>query len=247
MKRTMIYAIAAALFVCLSSTVTDQGQAALHTTGVFGSEHCPPAGDAKADPADDPFDDPYLNSLKNRDVAPSSYVPMTLAAIIADVPAAGAGKRRDRWTAEERAAVEAKETQGIAVVGYLAGVHREGAESCNCHDADHRDYHMWLVASPHDALAKAMVIEISPRLAAAHPSWPALAAKAWRDGTLLRVSGWLTWDQEHPGQLSEHKADDGRTLPATRGTLWEVHPIHAIEVKDSHGVWVAIDSTATAR
>ena len=42
--------------------------------------------------------------------------------------------------------------------------------------------------------------------------------------TQVRISGWLMLDQEHPEQIGK-----------TRGTLWEIHPITRIEVKDANG------------
>jgi hypothetical protein len=213
-----------------------------HTSGFFGTERCGPTGDATATS----IPDPYLNALKNRDVAPDSFTKTTIATVAGDVPAASeAGKRRrDKWTAAQRKSLVKKEAAGIEVVGYLAGVTHEGEESCNCGDATHKDYHMWLVPAAGNKQAKSMVVEMSPRLLEAHPEWPKLATKAWRDGTLVRIRGWRTWDQEHPEQLHNRKNHKGKILHATRATLWEVHPILAIEVKDENGEWVAIDGGA---
>jgi hypothetical protein len=87
-----------------------------------------------------------------------------------------------------------------------------------------------------------MVVELSPRLLDAHPNWPKLASKAWRDGTLVRIRGWRMWDQEHPEQL-HNRTDKKRKLHhATRATLWEIHPIHEIDVQDAQGNWVPIES-----
>jgi hypothetical protein len=75
-----------------------------------------------------------------------------------------------------------------------------------------------------------LVVEISPRLLKDHPQWPTLATKAWHDGTQVRVRGWRMWDQEHGSEVGK-----------TRGTLWEIHPIHEIDVQDENGDWVPID------
>jgi hypothetical protein len=72
------------------------------------------------------------------------------------------------------------------------------------------------------SLARVMVVEISPRERLCHPEWvnaatylkPVVTAKE-----KVRVTGWLTYDQEHPEQLGK-----------TRRTLYEIHPIHAIQV-----------------
>jgi hypothetical protein len=75
-----------------------------------------------------------------------------------------------------------------------------------------------------------MVVEISPRLLEAYPNWPTLAQQAKTGGTLVRIRGWRAWDQEHPEQIGK-----------TRATLWEIHPIHEIDVQDANGHWVLID------
>jgi hypothetical protein len=54
------------------------------------------------------------------------------------------------------------------------------------------------------------------------------------DGTPVRVSGWLMLDPEHPDQV-------GRT----RGTIWEIHPILAIEVRRGDAWRTRIDMLAT--
>jgi len=44
----------------------------------------------------------------------------------------------------------------------------------------------------------------------------------------VRITGWLMWDYEHKEQLGN-----------TRRTLWEVHPIHSIQVL-SGSRWVTL-------
>jgi hypothetical protein len=209
-----------------------------HTTGFFGPERCGPTGDATATS----LTDPYLNALKNRDLAPGSFTRIAIAALVADVPAAnGAGtKRRDKWLDSQRKSLANKEAVGIEVIGYLAGVTAEGKESCNCGDPKHIDHHLWLVANPGEKQDSSMVVEISPRLLGVHPNWPKLASRAHTDGTRVRIRGWRTWDQEHPEQLHNRTNHAGRILHATRATLWEIHPILAIDVKQG-GTWVPID------
>lgn len=238
--RARYLAIAVALSLApVVTPAADDPSLIGHTSGFFGTEKCPATGDA----TDTSVPDPYLNALKNRDVPPDSYTHTTVAAVTADVPRAlDAGKRRrDKWKPEERKSLVKKEATGIEVIGYLAGdANLEGKESCNCSDPIHRDYHMWLVAKPKEKQAKSMVVEISPRLLKDHPDWPKLASKAHREGTLLRIRGWRTFDQEHPEQLHNRKNHAGKILHATRATLWEIHPILEIDVKQG-AKWVPID------
>ena len=241
--QTLTIAIALSLAPVVTPAADDPSLApslVKHTTGFFGPEHCGPAGDA----TDTSRADPYLNALKNRDVAPDSYVHTTVAAIVADKPAAlSEGPiRRDKWKDSKHAeALVPKEAKGIEVIGYLAGdANLEDHESCNCSDPTHRDYHMWLVANPGEKQAKSMVVEISPRLLKDHPDWPKLSSKAHKDGTQVRIRGWRTFDEEHPDQLRNRKNHAGKILHATRATLWEIHPILEIDVKQG-GKWVPID------
>ena len=214
-----------------------------HTTGSFHG--CNATGDAGPD---HPRADPTLNALKNRDVAPAEYLSRTVSAIINDVPerAMAAGKKkRTEWTAAQRNSIAAREDTGIVVVGYLAGVKKEEEESCNCHEADRVDYHMWLVSNPGEKRSKSMVVEISPRMLEDHPDWPKLATFAWRHGFHTRIRGWRTFDQEHPEQLKNRTTASGQTTHASRKTLWEIHPIHDIEVETEDGEWIPIEDMDT--
>jgi hypothetical protein len=63
-----------------------------------------------------------------------------------------------------------------------------------------------------------------------HPNWS--DAKTYRPiinaKNKVRITGWLMWDYEHKEQLGN-----------TRRTLWEVHPIHSIQVL-SGSRWVTL-------
>jgi len=193
------------------------------TTGVFGNEQCPPEGDGG---------DRDLSRLKNRDVAPAQYELMGLSDILNNDPAEAEnmGKHpRSQWTSEALAEVKSWEDKGVSVQGYLFNFKHEGVESCNCHDQTHKDYHLWLVPTPTSTRDEGMVVEVSPRLLDAHPNWVSSLADIKSNHTIVRISGWLTWDEEHPEQVGN-----------TRGTLWEIHPIHKIEVLEG-STWKSVD------
>jgi hypothetical protein len=124
-------------------------------------------------------------------------------------------------------------------------VKKEDPESCNCHDADRVDYHMWLVKSPGQKRSKSMVVELSPRMLDEHPDWPDLATFAWHQGYHIRISGWRTFDQEHPEQLKDRTNHNGTVTHSTRATLWEIHPIHKMEVETEDGEWIPIEEMDT--
>lgn len=203
---------------------TTTGLWAQHTTGDFHG--CPPEGEGG---------DPALSELKNRDVAPESYEDMVLIDLIRTKPseAIAMGKRhRDKWTAEAIASVDDLEAKGVRVEGRLIAIRTQGPESCNCGSDTDVDTHMWIatVASASAKPTRSMVVEVSPREVEGHPGWDhdvfvSLAKK----GTRVRISGWITWDEEHGSEVGK-----------SRGTLWEIHPIHRIEVFQD-GAWRDLD------
>lgn len=212
MRRAVL--VAGLLFFASSVLAQD-------TTGVFRG--CPPEGKRKSSRG---FYDPALNTLKNRDVPPDSYTPRSLVDVIANPGATSMGKHaRANWTTEVLNAVHDWEATGTSVEGRLIAVVTQGQESCNCGSPDDVDFHMWIATQPSKSAKPhgSMIVEISPRtpkLQSYHDQLVALAKK----GTLVRISGWMLWDEEH-----------GPDVGKSRATLWEIHPIHKIEVNTSSG------------
>jgi hypothetical protein len=117
------------------------------------------------------------------------------------------------------------------VEGYLVfDAVKEGEEACNCGSTKYVDHHLWLAGSPSASRAKAMVVEVSPRVWASHAGWNNAETfrRLIRAKNKVRVVGWLTWDQEHKAHLGKY-----------RMTLWEVHPIHQIQVQRGNQ-WVSL-------
>jgi hypothetical protein len=175
--------------------------------------------------------DPYLNSLKNRDKPPATAELYTVTKLISAAPKLPTRKvHRDAWTASQQDLAAQWEKRAVTVEGFLLHVVKEGKEACNCGSTQFVDHHMWLAPTATALRTKAMVVEVSPRAWPKHPGWannttftPIIKAK-----TKVRVTGWLTWDQEHNEQIGK-----------TRGTLWEVHPITQIQVLEG-GKWVLL-------
>ena len=197
---------------------------AQHTKGAFHG--CPPEGEGG---------DPDLNELKNRDIAPAAYEDMMLVDFLKNKPASAIamGKRhRDKWTDEALAAVEDLESKAERVEGRLIAIRTQGPESCNCGSDTDVDTHMWIatVASASAKPTRSMVVEISPRELGDHPGWDHdLLVGLAKNGTRVRISGWVTWDEEHGSEVGK-----------SRGSLWEIHPIHRIEVFQN-GTWQDLD------
>jgi hypothetical protein len=184
---------------------------------------CPPEGDGG---------DPDQNRLKNRIDTPLAYEQMLIGDVLALPWPKGIERRpRAHWKAEDLAAVHLIEGQGINLVGFLVGDKFSGPESCNCHSVTDRDYHLYLAplkeAIDPATRAKSVVCEVSPRVLAMHPQWDMRAlARAVKAQRAVRISGWLMLDPEHPDQVGK-----------TRGTIWEIHPITAIELRGRDRKW----------
>jgi hypothetical protein len=190
-------------------------------------------GDFEGCPAEGSGGDSRLNRLKNRDLPPPVCQAFTVDQFVAIHPvlAEGAGPlTRARWSSAELEDVAPWENRGITVEGYLVRAKQQEPESCNCKDKRRRDYHLWLVSGKLDGREQSVIAEVSPRLLPRHPNWKLrILSRLAKDRARVRVSGWMMWDQEHPDQIGK-----------TRGTLWEVHPIHKIEVR-SGGRWRDLD------
>jgi len=134
----------------------------------------------------------------------------------------------------------------VTIEGYLLNFKQkaQAPESCNCYSKTDRDLHLNLMADlgairaatvreRSVVKAKSMVMEISPRLT--RPQWTLDTFKQFANtGTRLRLSGYLLWDQEHVASVGK-----------TRGTVWEVHPIHAIEFQEAGGEWRKVEEGQT--
>jgi len=207
-----------------TSTSNGFPTSAAHPTPVVRTfQGCPPTGDGG---------DGQLNTRKNRidDGEGGTYHDVTLSTLLGLTWPQGIEKRqRANWSSADRAAVAQDEGVAVRTTGYILDLRHEGTESPNCHAVDSRDFHVWLAVNPGDAKSHAMVIEVTPRVRAIRAGWTDSALSALR-GKQVRISGWLMMDQEHPEQVNQ-----------TRATLWEIHPIIHIEVRQN-GQWTSIDS-----
>lgn len=176
---------------------------------------CPPEGDGG---------DHALNVRKNRIDTGAWQVATVKDLVNLAYPQTVAKKARATWSDSDAAAVAQYEGRPVQVEGYLLMVRHEGTESPNCHDPNARDFHMWLGSSPGTSADRAtsMIVEVTPRSRALHSSWQSDTQLLHLAHKHVRISGWLLLDQEHPEQLGK-----------TRGTLWEIHPVMAIDVEQN--------------
>jgi hypothetical protein len=146
------------------------------------------------------------------------------------------GKMRADWPANLRDAITGHEGHAAVFNGYIVKAIAEGPESSNCGLPNPRDHdvHVYMTDSAGDrSVADAAIVEVTPRWRAVHPSWNADNLKAFADGTPVRLTGWLLYDQEHWPMIRS----------AERATLWEIHPVTRIQIYVKGG-WVDLDQAA---
>lgn len=183
---------------------------------------CPPQGDGG---------DSQLNVRKNR-IDVGQWQQASVASLVGLAYPADVGKKpRDTWSSSDVTAVAQDEGRPVQAEGYMLYVRHEGTESTNCHDANGRDFHMWLAGAPGGMgdRAGSMVVEVTPRPRALNSGWQPDSRLLGLTGHHVRIAGWLLLDQEHPEQLGK-----------TRGTLWEIHPVMTIEV-EQNGSWINLN------
>jgi hypothetical protein len=182
--------------------------------------------------------DYVLNRRKNR-VDEGQYIPISWQ-VLARLPwPRRVGYRfRNQWTAGETKDVARYEGVAVEVEGYVTDYKLEFPEPPNCYstDAGARDFHVWLTEAPHQDKRESVVIEITPRVRVSHTGWSEqrLAALVEMQAR-VRIRGWLMLDQMHP-----------ESMPWTRFTLWEIHPIMQIHWRSSRDAWVSLDSLSPA-
>jgi hypothetical protein len=83
---------------------------------------------------------------------------------------------------------------GVTVEGFLLDFKHEGPESPNCYSDTRKDFHMWLGPKRPSSLADArtkrqdsVVVEPTPAMQEAHPSWTEESFKSLRRSYALRL------------------------------------------------------------
>lgn len=186
---------------------------------------CPPEGDGG---------DSQLNFLKNR-TDEGNYVPVMFDAVLnLTWPKTTERRKMDTWSAKDAAVIAKYEGIPVSVEGFLFGAKQSGPESASCHGtaSDLTDWHIWLTKTAGEDRTHSIVIETTGRIRALHKWTLPMVEQIAKNQTPVRISGWLFFDPEHPDEVLK-----------TRGTIWEIHPIMQIEVKQN-GQWVPLDNLA---
>ncbi|HXP49064.1 MAG TPA: hypothetical protein VN922_03875 [Bacteroidia bacterium] len=165
-----------------------------------------------------------LNTLKNRYTFPDSADfdrSVTLSAMLAP------GEDKNRFS----------DHKAVDITGYVNDVKVGGDESCNCHERSpqYRDTHIELVL-PRNLIEEkhCVIVEVTPRMreimAEKGIDWSTDNLRKTIKGHMVRVKGWLLFDEEHLTQAENTDPDNPKDW---RATCWEVHPVTSIEVEDN--------------
>ena len=189
-----------------------------HTTGRMDTyRDCGLEGDARSERVKE------LDVLKNRYTFPDSTDfdnTVTLQSILAP------GEDRQRFNYHK----------AVDITGYVFDVKVGGVETCNCHERNpaYRDTHIELVlsASSNDE-KRCVIVEVTPRMrevmTAIGVDWSTDNLRNTIKGHVVRVKGWLLFDEEHIKQAENTDPDNSKDW---RATCWEIHPVTSIEVVD---------------
>ncbi len=187
---------------------------------------CPPTGKGG---------DPQLNILKNR-TDPGDYASVSFEALTTLTwPKNVERQPMADWPDASRNFISQYAGTPISVEGYIVNL-REGPPdpaTCNWLNSSYLDWHLSFTQGPRDERATSVLAEVTPRIRLNHRwSIDAIHNLIMGDHVPVRLSGWLYFDPEHPGDLG-----------VTRSTLWEINPVMQIEVLDKTR-WVPLDSLA---
>lgn len=190
----------------------------------FVLDGCPPEGRGG---------DSELNILKNRSdrgayaqISFDTLTMLTWPKNVENVP-------MSQWPESSRDFIGRFAGTPVRVDGYIVGL-REGTPDpaiCNWTNGGYLDWHLSFAQNPRDPRTQSVLAEVTPRIRMEHPWTMDLIHDLFVDQHLpVRLSGWLYFDPEHPGDLG-----------VTRSTLWEINPVMQIEVLQNTR-WVPLDS-----
>jgi hypothetical protein len=171
--------------------------------------------------------DTYLH--KNRSDIPSAYHDVKWEAIH-DLPFPDDKPLRKNWSPENIADIERYEGVAVRTIGHIVAVKPQAGneEGTNCcfSKVSETDIHIAIVGEAGDGERNSVVVETTPRFLKGHPKWTKKTLDQYSNQDIpVRISGWLMFDPDHRAHLNKY-----------RHTLWEIHPITAIEVMDN-GQW----------
>ena len=204
------------------------GCGALQAVGATNTMYLP-TNLARSTPSAQPFDgcppqgqggDPALNTLLNRqDDAPAGGYRQTDLTVLMNIPTTPQveGVNRSAWSSANAKRVATYEGSPIRTTGWVVAARKAGPTPANCGSNTNRTWYLWIGTSAGDALSTTMVVEVTPPVKNVRPGWTDYSMRRLV-GQVVRVSGWLVYDQEAPSFVS-----------ANRSTTWEIAPVMHLE------------------
>lgn len=186
---------------------------------------CPPEGKGG---------DPELNLLKNR-ADPGDYVSVSFDSLTALTwPKNIERLPMLEWPPSGRGFIAQYAGTPVAVEGYIVTLREGTPETANCDrpNSSFLDWHLAFTKGPRDPRSQSIMAEVTPRIRLQR-DWSMESIHSLLDDHLrVRLSGWLYFDPEHPGDLG-----------VTRATLWEINPVMQIHVLNGSR-WVPLEGMA---
>lgn len=209
--------VAGSLALALAANIAVSASAQRRGSHDVPPDQCPAEGTARSQAGK------ALNTLKNRDTAPRPDQIDRAVTLEAMLPP---GDDEDRFD----------DQKGAVITGWVVDVEQGGhPETANCGSRSlaFTDTHITvgLIEDP-TSLTETLVVEVTPRwrqlMQSRGKDWSTEALQAELIGKRVQFTGWLMFDTEHAGQAVN-------TAPRNRNdwrkTVWEVHPVTAIEVQ----------------
>lgn len=174
-------------------------------------EGCPPQGQGG---------DPALNVLYNRedDNPPGGYRVTDISTVMT-VPTTPQidGKDRSAWSSADAKRIALYEGTAIRTTGWVVAARKGGPSAANCDSDTNRDWYLWIGTGAGDALETTLVVVVTPRIQKSRPGWTDYTFRRLV-GQVVRVSGYLVYDQEPPSFIAKQRA-----------TEWELQPVMHLE------------------
>ncbi|HEX8732583.1 MAG TPA: hypothetical protein VF725_11060 [Ktedonobacterales bacterium] len=192
------------------------------TPTVTTFQGCPPQGQGG---------DPALNTLENRaDDNPAGGWRDTDITQVMTVPTTPQveGKDRSAWASAAAQRIALYEGSAVRTTGWVIAVRKGGPTAANCGSDVNRDWYLWIATGGGDAVQTAMVVVITPRVRALRPGWTDYTMRRLV-GQVVRVEGYLLYDQEPPAFVVNDRA-----------TAWEIQPVMHMETLYLNN-WINLD------
>ena len=143
-----------------------------------------------------------LNLLKNR-IDPGNYVNVSFESLITLTwPKNVERQAMQQWSDASRSFITQYEGVPVAVEGYIVNI-REGAPDpalCSWPNSSYLDWHLSFTENPRDERSQSVLVEVTPRIRLLHRwTMDSIHSLIMGDHMPVRVSGWLYFDPEHPG------------------------------------------------